>query len=145
MPNTLSFNPDMITLDRDSVDVWQYPTAPDLDETNPAVQARAEHLQHEYVEALAHDEDFTAETPQLHASTPELRATDPVETVVAEAQAVVANAFADPDMLVMHQANEVQRTNREHHAEALTRAAAYAPRVNDMRDRALLDWGADAA
>lgn len=163
MPNTIgSPDPNKIDL-REEAGMWQYPTTPELDE-NPAAQARAEHLQHEYVEALARD-DYVS-TPEFAAgpvndfetvpATGEIagyatntgNAIDPShsEAVVAAAQASVADAFAaDPDMLAMVRANEEQRINRERHAEALRRADAYAPRLEDMRDRALLDWGADAA
>jgi hypothetical protein len=146
----------MITLDRDD-HVWQYPHTADLDPDNPAVQARAEHIQHEYAEAVfaplseadaVNDYETVPAAGEVQGyAANNGNVIDPAhsEAVLAAAEASVANAFADPDMLAMHRANEEQRLKREHQAEALSRATALTERIGDMQDRALLDWGADAA
>jgi|GEM_PF-5606917 len=153
MPNTLSPNPDMITLDRDD-SVWQYPAAAERGEVNPAALARAEYEHGLYVDAIASDTPEAVNQYETVPAADEItgyatnsgNAIDPAhsEAVVAAAQASVENAFAtDPDMVAMQRANEQQRLNREHHAEALVRATALTQRIGDMQDRALLDWGAE--
>src|SRR5687768_587131 len=120
MSNTIgSPDPNKIDL-REEAGMWQYPAIAELD-GNPAAQARAEHLQHEYVEALARpDDDLVA--PEIapgpvndYEAVPAAGdiagyatntgdAIDPAhsEAVVAAAQASVAEAFAaDPDVVAM--------------------------------------------
>lgn len=165
MSNTLSQNPDIISWDRNDPSVWSFPNTANFDAENPAAEARAEHLQHEYVEALSRPDD-SLDTPEIapgpvngYEAVPAAgdvhgyatnggNVIDPAhaQDSLDQVRAVVDHVFAvDPDMRAMQQANVEQQINREHRAQALSRAAALTERVGDMQDRALLDWGADAA
>ena len=146
MSNTIS-QPSPNMIDLHSQDVWQYPASAEMDPTNPAVQAREEFQQHQYIEALAGPAETVPATGEIHGyATNDGNVIDPAhsEAVIAAAQQSVADAFAaDPDLLAMQQANEVQRLSREQHAAAVVQAGAYAPRIEDIRDCALINWGAE--
>jgi len=164
MPDTIS-PPNPGVIDLRSNDVWQYPLGADIDPDNPAAEAREEYRQQQYAEQLAapDPESFAIESGQPLRPIREGAAVNQFETVpgqneavtyttnqgvvinpqhaeavLAEAASAVDNAYgATPEML----AAAAARQSREQLAAAVAQAGVYAPRVEAMRDRALIDWG----
>ena len=145
MSNTISpSNPNTITLDPNDVNVWQFPAGADVD-SNPAADAHAEYLHHQYIETLSAPEPVN-ELEAVPApgeiagyATNDGRAIDPhhTESVLAAAATAVDTAYgATPEVL----AAAADRENRERKIAADEQAGIYAPRVVVMRDRALIDW-----
>jgi hypothetical protein len=148
MSDTISpSNPNAIDLNTD-LDVWRFPVAADRD-SNPAAEARAAFNQQQYVDYMAAPD--TAEPVNTYETVPPQEqvssyathtgeAVDPqhAEAVLVEAARVVANA-ATPEMI----AAAAARNNQERHNAAVAQAGVYAIRVEDMRDSALLQWGAE--